>query len=107
MDQKHNGMDNLKQAFLVTIKFTFTEDFMNYVPEHRTYINMLINTNVIESYAVSMETHRSWIIINAQTKDEVEQILVKSSLYKFWTYEIDELFVYDSQNFRLPKLELN
>jgi len=100
-------MDNLKKAFLVTIKFTYSDDFMSHVPGHRTYINMLINTNVIESYAVSMETYRSWIIINAQTKDEVEQILIKSTLYKFWTYEIDELFVYDSQNFRFPKLELN
>lgn len=95
------------KTFQANIKFDFPEDFMNYVPEHRTYINMLINTNVIESYAVSMETHRSWIIINAESKEEVEQILSKSSLYKFWTYEIDELFVYDSQNFRLPKLELN
>jgi len=100
-------MDNLRKAFLVTIKFVFSDDFMSHVPGHRTYINMLINTNVIESYAVSMETYRSWIIINAQTKDEVEQILIKSTLYKFWTYEIDELFVYDSQNFRFPKLELN
>lgn len=95
------------KTFLVNIKFDFPEDFMNYVPEHRTYVNMLINTNVIESYAVSMETHRSWIIINAESKEEVKQILSKSSLYKFWTFEIDELFVYDSQNFRLPKLELN
>ena len=95
------------KTFQANIKFDFPEDFMNYVPEHRTYINMLINTNVIESYAVSMETHLSWIIINAESKEEVEQILSKSSLYKFWTYEIDELFVYDSQNFRLPKLELN
>ena len=100
-------MDNLRKAFIVTIKFNFSDDFMSHVPPHRNYINMLINTNVIESYAVSMETYRSWIIINAQTKDEVEQILVKSTLYKFWTYEIDELFVYDSQNFRFPKLELN
>ena len=100
-------MDNLMKAFIVTIKFNFSDDFMSYVPQHRTYINMLINTNVIESYAVSMETHRSWIIINAQSKDEVEQILIKSTLYQFWTYEIDELFVYDSQNFRFPKLELN
>ena len=98
---------NLKKSFLVTIKFNFSDDFMRHVPQHRTYINMLINTNVIESYAVSMETHRSWIIINAHTKDEVEQILLKSSLYQFWTFEIDELFVYDSQNFRFPKLELN
>lgn len=100
-------MDHLKKTFLVTIKFKLSDDFMSHVPRHRTYINMLINTNVIESYAVSMETHRSWIIINAQTKNEVEQILMKSTLYKFWTYEIDELFVFDSQNFRLPKLQLN
>jgi len=95
------------KTFLANIKFDFAANFMNYVPEHRTYINMLINTNVIESYAVSMETHRSWIIINAETKEEVEQILSKSTLYQFWSYEIDELFVYDSQNFRLPKLEFN
>jgi len=95
------------KTFLANIKFDFPPDFMNYVPEHRTYINMLINTSVIESYAVSMETLRSWIIINAETKDEVEQILFKSTLYQFWTYDIDELFVYDSQNFRLPKLEFN
>jgi hypothetical protein len=95
------------KTFLVNIAFELSDDFMSYVPEHRTYINMLINTNVIESYAVSMDTHRSWIIINAETKDNVEKILAKSTLYKFWTYEIDELFVYDSQNFRLPKLELN
>ena len=95
------------KTFLANIKFDFPEDFMNYVPEHRTYINMLINTNVIESYAVSMETHRTWIIINAETKEEVKQILSKSTLHIFWTYDIDELFVYDSQNFRLPKLELN
>jgi hypothetical protein len=95
------------KTFVVNIKFNFPDDFMNYVPEHRTYINMLINTNIIESYAVSMETQRSWIIVNAETKDDVERILEKSTLYQFWTYEIDELFVYDSQNFRLPKLELN
>lgn len=95
------------KIFLVNIKFNFPDDFMKYVPEHRSYINMLMNTNVIESYAVSMETRRSWIILNAESKEAVEQILIKSPLYKFWTYEIDELFVYDSQNFRLPKLELN
>jgi len=95
------------KIFSVNIKFDFPDDFMKYVPEHRTLINMLINTNVIESYAVSMETRRSWIILNAESKEAVEQILIKSPLYKFWTYDIDELFVYDSQNFRLPKLELN
>jgi len=95
------------KTFLVHINFTLTEDFMQQVPEHRKYINMLINTNVIESYAVSMESQRSWIIMNAQSKEAVTQIIAKSPLYRFWTVEIDELFVYDSQNFRLPRVELN
>lgn len=107
MDKKYYRLEVTMKTFLVSIKFEFPDDFMKYVPEHRTYINMLINTNIIESYAVSMESKRSWIIINAETKDEVDKILFKSTLYQFWTYEIDELFVYDSQNFRLPKLELN
>ncbi len=95
------------KTFVVNIKFDLPDNFMDYIPAHRTYINLLINTNVIESYAVSMETHRSWIIINAASKKAVDKILAKSTLHRFWTYDIDELFVYDSQNFRLPKLQLN
>ena len=95
------------KTFLVTIKFAFTDDFMSYVPEHRIYINTLINSNVIESYAVSMETQRVWITMNAKDKEEVEQLLEKSPLYKFWVIEVDELFVLDGQHFRLPAVQPN
>jgi hypothetical protein len=83
------------------------EEFMNAVPEHRNYINQLINKAVIENYAVSLESHRSWITLNAESKEEVEDILLGSPLYKFWTYEVDELFVLDGQNYRLPELNPN
>jgi hypothetical protein len=95
------------KTFSVNINFILTDEFMQSVPEHRTYINMLMNTHVIESYAVSMKSQRAWIIINAASKKEVKQILSKSPLHKFWTYDIDELFLYDSQSFRLPRMELN
>lgn len=80
---------------------------MTLVPPHRTYINFLLNKGVIDSYAVSMETQHSWITINAHTKKEVKELLEKSPLAKFWTYEIAELFVYDSQSTRLPAVQLN
>lgn len=83
------------------------DEFMSHVPQHRTYINKLIEKNIIDYYAVSMETQRCWIIINAATKKAVEKILLKSPLYKYWTIEIDELFVYDSQQYRLPAVQLN
>ena len=104
-------MDYLNEKELnkyqVTIRFEMDDDFMSFVPPHRVYINSLIEKNVIDYYSVSMETQRSWWIINAASKNEVEEYLTKSPLYKYWTVEIDELFVYDSQTYRLPALQLN
>jgi muconolactone delta-isomerase len=86
----------------VTIQFEMSEEFTDLVPPHRTYINYLINKGIIDHYAVSMETQRAWITLNADDKKEIEKILAKSPLYKFWVCEIDELFVLDGQHYRLP-----
>lgn len=95
------------QKYQVTIHFEMSDEFMGLVPPHRTYINFLINKGIIDHYAVSMETQRSWITFNAENKKEVEKILKKSPLFKFWTFEIDELFVLDGQHYRLPELNPN
>ena len=95
------------KQFLATIKFYMDENFMNLVPQHRTYVNYLINKGTIDHYAVSMETHRAWVTLNAESKKEVEEILSKSPLYPYWTIEIDELFVLDGQHYRLPIMQMN
>jgi hypothetical protein len=82
-------------------------EFMELVPPHRTYINFLINKEVIDQYAVSMQSQMVWITLSANTNAEVEKILQKSPLYKYWTYEIDELFVLDGQHYRLPAVQPN
>ena len=84
-----------------------TDNFMELVPPHRTYINYLINKDIVDQYAVSMETQRVWITMTAKSKKEVEELLKKSPLYKFWTYEIDELFVIDGNHYRLPAVQPN
>jgi len=83
------------------------EAFGAFIPPHRTYINYLINKHIIDSYAVSLESHTVWVTFNAATKEEVEGYLIKSPLYKYWDYQIEELFVYDSQHYRLPAVQLN
>lgn len=95
------------KKYQVTIQFEMSNDFMDLVPPHRTYINYLINKGTIDHYAVSMETQRSWITLNAGDKDEVDRILEKSPLSKFWTWEVDELFVLDGQHYRLPEVNPN
>jgi hypothetical protein len=93
--------------FQVTIHFEMNDEFMSRVPSHRTYINFLINKGIIDHYAVSLETQRAWITMDAASKVEVEKKLAKSPLYKFWTFEIDELFVLDGQHYRLPEVNPN
>lgn len=95
------------QKYQVTIQFQISDEFMELVPAHRTYINFLINKGMVDHYAVSMETLRSWITINAANKKEVEKLLEKSPLFKFWSFDIDELFVLDGQLYRLPEVNPN
>jgi hypothetical protein len=95
------------KKYQVTIRFEMSEEFMELVPPHRTYVNYLINKDIIDQYAVSMETQRVWITMNAKDKEEVDKLLEKSPLYKFWTIEVDELFVLDGQHFRLPAVQPN
>lgn len=95
------------KKFQAIISFDMDEEFMTLVPPHRTYINYLLNKGIIETYSVSMETQQSWITINAYTKNEVKDILQKSPLFKYWSFEIVELFLFDSQSNRLPAVQLN
>jgi hypothetical protein len=95
------------KAYQVTINFDWNDEFASLIPAHRTYINMLINKNIIDQYVVSMESQRVWVTLNAETKSDVEKILKKSPLYKYWTYEVDELFVVDGQLYRLPAVQPN
>ena len=80
---------------------------MQRVPPHRTYINFLIKKGVVEHYAVSMETQRACITLNAEDKEAAHKLLAKSPLFPYWTIEIDELFVLDGQHYRLPEVHPN
>lgn len=104
-------MDHLNEEhfnkYQVTIHFEMDDAFMSLVPDHRKIVDRLIDNGIMDYYSVSMETQRCWMIINATSKKEVEEYLLTTPLYKYWTIEIDELFVYDSQTYRLPALQLN
>lgn len=49
---------NEMKKYQVTINFEWNEEFAALIPSHRTYINMLINKNIIDHYVVSMESQR-------------------------------------------------
>jgi muconolactone delta-isomerase len=96
-----------KKKYQVTISFELDEAYMEQVPAHREYISSLINKEIIDHYAVSLESRRTWITFNAESKEAVDEYLAGSPLFKFWIYEIDELYVLDGLTYRLPHVQLN
>jgi hypothetical protein len=104
-------MENIRDEYInkyqVTLRFEIDDEFMGFVPAHRLYINSLIEKNIIDVYTVSMESQRAWVIINARSKKQVEKYLAKSPLFKYWAVEIDEIFLYDGQSYRMPAVQLN
>jgi hypothetical protein len=111
MGKQHYSMDPVNpeqlNKYQVSVQFEMDDEFMALVPSHRVYINSLIERNILDYYTVSMETQRCWMVMNAGDKIEVEELLSQSPLYKYWAIEVDELFVYDGQSYRLPALQLN
>ncbi len=93
--------------YQVSVFFSVDEAFMNLVPKHRSIISDLILKGVIDSYAISAEAGRGWIIMNAKDKIAIHTQLERSPLYKYFELEIDQLMIYDSQMYRFPKMVLN
>lgn len=95
------------KKFQVTIKFTMNDEFMTHLPAHRLLINDLIERGIIDHYVVSMQSLSAWITFTADTREEVKEYLLGSPLSPYWSYEIDELFVIDGYQYRLPAVQLN
>jgi muconolactone delta-isomerase len=95
------------KKYQVSIQFDMDEAFMKAIPEHRSYVNQLIEDGIIDHYVVTMESQRAWITFSAASKEEVEEYLRQSPIFTWWTYQIDELFVVDGHHYRLPALQFN
>lgn len=96
-----------KKKYQVTISFELDDEISSIIPQHRSYINTLINKGIIDHYAVSMESKQIWITINAIEKSDVDECLSESPFYQYWIYEVNELYVLDGLTYRLPHVQLN
>ena len=55
---------------------------MSAIPEHRAYVNKLIEDGIIDHYVVTMESQKAWITFTAESKQQVEEYLIKTPIYK-------------------------
>lgn len=104
-------MENLNHPennkYQIIIYFENDDQFLDHFPTHKEYFDNLIEKGVIDYFTISLESNRCWIVFTALNKIEVSNYLQFTLSNKLWTVEIEELYVYESQHYRLPALQLN
>ena len=100
----------LMPTFVVSMHLpeSFDGDFIALIPRHRDFINRLLNEKIVETYAISSDRSRGWVIINGDDEAAVRAVVEQFPLYQYLHgVEIDELFIFDSVASRFPHINLN
>jgi hypothetical protein len=82
-------------------------EFMEIVPYHRLYINELMERGIISTYAINTERTMGWINMKGRDEEEIDGYVKKFPIYRFLTYEISELMIFDNEAYRIPKMSMN
>jgi hypothetical protein len=94
--------------FQVSIYLTENLDdkFWELIPQHREMISELMLDEKVITYAINIERSKGWLTITADNLKEVRNVLLAFPIIDYMTYEIDELFIFDSTSTQ-PQLILN
>lgn len=101
------------KSYMVNIALgDFTEEFMRLIPLQRAQVNILMQSNRLASYAVSMDRQTLWMVINAENEQEIESIVTAMPLHKYMHIEeVRELMFHEravpQQSLALPAFSLN
>ncbi|TND09199.1 MAG: hypothetical protein FD123_1602 [Bacteroidetes bacterium] len=97
------------QKFMLEVRIPdeIGPDFYALIPSHREYIDTLLTDGKISLYAINMDRTKGWVIVSAEDPDSAREILARSPLAGYLRIRAEELFIYDAENLRLPKVSLN
>jgi uncharacterized protein YciI len=101
-------MEKVMKKYIVTFYLPEVLDlsFWKIIPEHRKYINKLMDNDVILTYGVNATRSKGWVVFSAATEEEVAQYIENFPIHDMITYEIEELFIFDSM-IGVPRLVMN
>lgn len=83
------------------------ERFWELIPEHRNTINQLMLDGKIVTYSINAERTKGWITLMTENVKETRSIIKSLPIVDYFTFEIDELFIFDNTSSGLPQFILN
>lgn len=95
--------------FMVTMSFPpyLTDDFIALIPRQRAMIVKLLQTGKLANFSLNDQRSNAWMVVNAKSEEEVEDLLESFPMYDFFEYEIHSLVLHDTAFMGLPKVVLN
>jgi hypothetical protein len=91
----------------ITLIDSFSQEFIQLIPEQRKVVDDLMNKGIIVSYALSMERKSLWVIFESKDENEVLNTIYQFPLIRFMKPKIHELAFYDTIHNGFPQLSLN
>ena len=97
------------KQFQITVQLPdeFSEEFISRIPAQRSMVNGLMRKGIILSYSLSMDRSRLWIVMEAESENNVIEILSRFPLIRYMAPEITELLFHNSVYINVPKVSLN
>lgn len=98
------------KQFMINIDLPeyFDDKFLSKIPAQRKQISHLMNQNIIQSYSLSEEKDKVWIIVNAENEKDVKQALYTLPLIDWMSFHIHPLTLHQKAiKIQVPSFSLN
>lgn len=90
-----------------TLPEKLTEAFMEKIPFQRAKVNRMFREGKIVNYALSLDTAKMWAVFNANTEQEVKEMIARLPLTQYMACRISMLTFFNSQTEDTPAFSLN
>jgi hypothetical protein len=103
--QNHSAMQ--KYMITITLPSYFSQEYIELIPRQRMKIMQMLNKGRLSSFSLNSNRSMAWMVMNAKDEADVQKQLAKFPMHRFFSYEVEELMVYDTEFMGLPKVVLN
>jgi hypothetical protein len=86
---------------------TLSREFIKLIPKQRAFVKRMMNEGVISNYSLSFDKKKLWVIINADTPFDVNNIVGSFPIFNHIRYKINNLLFHENNFTSIPQMWLN
>lgn len=91
----------------ISLPETYDPEFMELIPKQRAFTYIMMKKGVIINYSLSVDRKKLWVIIAAESKREVKNILGSFPIFNYIRFTIHNLLFHESREIAVPHFWLN